>query len=128
MLVRALKVIFNNRQRMLVLEGLSNADALSAAVISDFIGSAETAFGVLTYRGQPLESRDQEREVFSSIRGNCYVVSLPPLRMRQTAELAAGVLGTYRSFLTKDAISRIQRRTNGNPGLVHTLVTLDGPY
>ena len=61
--------------------------------------------------------------MFNGIRSNAYSIALPPLTMRQVAELSANILGPlYRSYLNREAISRIFSRTQGNPGLVEGLI------
>ena len=143
LLVRVLKTAFADRRRILLIENLCKSDIASATVVSDFIGSSgdspsshrntstlypyavppplptkEIAFGVMTYRPRPPESRTLEHEVFSGIRSNAYSIALPPLTMRQVAELSANILGPlYRSYLNRETISRIYSRTQGNPGL-----------
>ena len=142
LLVRVMKTAFADRRRILLIENLDKSDIASATVISDFIGSSgnppssyrihlprnltflfplptkEIAFGVITYRPRPPESRTLEHEVFSGIRSNAYTIALPSLTMRQVAELSAHILGPlYRSYLNRETISRIYSRTQGNPGL-----------
>ena len=120
MLVRVLKVVFDHRHRVFLLENLCKADAASAAVVSDFIGSSEVAFGIVTFR--PNQSLDSESGVIRGIRSNAYVVSLAPLKARQAVELVANILGPlYRSFLSKENVARIYSRTQGNPGLLEAL-------
>ena len=119
MLVRVLKVAFAHRHRIFLLENLCKADIASAAVISDFMGSSEVAFGIITFRRDSVE---YESGVIRGIRSNAYVVSLAPLKARQAVELVANILGPlFRSFLSKENIARIYSRTQGNPGLLEAL-------
>ena len=122
LLVRVLKVTFADRRRIFLLENLCKADIASATVISDFIGSSEIAFGIITYRGLSPESQNLEHEAFRGIRSCSYVVALPNLKERHAAELASAILGPqYRAFLTKEAVARMYARTQGNPGLLEAL-------
>ena len=116
-LVRTLKVAFQGRHRILLVENLCRSDIGSATVINDFIGSAESAFGVMTYRGDALK-----HEIFRGIRVNSYSTVLPPLKQRHSAELVAAILGPlYRAVLSKEMLTRIYLRTNGNPSLIEAL-------
>ena len=117
LLVRTLKVAFADRRRILLVENLCRSDIASATVINDFIGSAENAFGLMTYRGD-----SQKHEIFRGIRGNSYSIVLPPLKQRHSAELVAVLLGPlYRAVLSKEMLTRIYLRTNGNPSLIEAL-------
>ena len=116
-LVRTLKVAFQERQRILLIDNLCRSDIASATVLNDFIGSAESAFGVMTYRGDA-----QKHEIFRGIRGNSYSTVLPPLKQRHSAELVAAILGPlYRAVLSKEMMTRVYQRTNGNPSLIEAL-------
>jgi hypothetical protein len=57
LLVRVLKIAFQSRRRILVVVDVCSADASSAQVINDFIGSSEVAWGMITYHGKREQVR-----------------------------------------------------------------------
>ena len=123
LITRCLQVAFQEYLTVLIADNMQWCDVPSAAALVDLIGCVESGFGVLCYRST-LISRESENKVFSTLRGMCYSVPLPPLKGPDAAELVRHVVGSeHQSAVTKEMITRILARTQGNPGLIEVLVT-----
>ena len=108
---------------ILIVDNLQWCDLHSATALTDFISSADYGFGVLCYRITPA-TREDENHVFSTLRRVCYCIPLPPLKDIEVSELVYHIVSIqHHSAVTKEKISRILIRTQGNPGLVEILVT-----
>jgi predicted ATPase len=123
LITRCLQIAFQDDLTVLVADNMQWCDIPSAAALVDLIGCVDSGFGVLCYRST-LISRESEKKVFSTLRGMCYSVPLPPLKSPDVAELVRHIVGSeHQSAVTKEMITRILARTQGNPGLIEVLVT-----
>ena len=123
LITRCLQVAFQDDLTVLVADNMQWCDIPSAAALVDLIGCIDSGFGVLCYRSTII-SRESENKVFSTLRGMCYSVPLPPLKSPDITELVRHIVGSeHQSAVTKEMITRILARTQGNPGLIEVLVT-----
>ena len=123
LITRCLQIAFQDDLTVLVADNMQWCDIPSAAALVDLIGCVDSGFGVLCYRSTII-SRESENRVFSTLRGMCYSVPLPPLKSPDVAELVRYVVGSeHQSAVTKEMITRILARTQGNPELIEVLVT-----
>ena len=121
LIMRALQAAFAEGV-ILIVDNLQWCDLPSAIALTDFISSADHGFGVLCYRST-IATRENEIQVFSTLRRVCYCIPLPPLKDIEVSELVYHIVSAqHHSAVTKEKISRILIRTQGNPGLIEILV------
>ena len=121
LIMRALQAAFAEGV-VLIVDNLQWCDLPSAIALTDFISSADYGFGVLCYRST-IATRENEIQVFSTLRRVCYCIPLPPLKGIEVSELVYHIVSAqHHSAVTKEKISRILIRTQGNPGLIEILV------
>jgi DNA-binding CsgD family transcriptional regulator len=113
---------------VLVIEDAHWADRSSRDLLTFLIGNQRAISGLLiivTYRSDELHRTHPLRPLLAALDRIAWVerIELPRLTSRDTAELAAGILGRE---LAADLAEALYRRTEGNPLFVETLLGCDG--
>jgi predicted ATPase/DNA-binding CsgD family transcriptional regulator len=113
---------------VLVIEDAHWADRSSRDLLTFLIGNQRAISGLLiivTFRSDELHRTHPLRPMLAALDRITWVerVELPRLTSRDTAELAAGILGRQ---LAADLADALYRRSEGNPLFVETLLGCDG--
>ena len=113
---------------VLVIEDVHWADRSSRDLLTFLIGNQRAISGLLiivTFRSDELHRTHPLRPMLATLDRITWVerVELPRLTSRDTAELAAGILGRQ---LAGDVADALYHRSEGNPLFVETLLGCDG--